>query len=98
MEASPTYKFARNPQAAIRTAVLRHASEISENPRTAFKAICQACNVDPNQHAFDLESFTLVFKQLGTGIQLTPDDLRFAWPELAVEAATINSETYKLFY
>ena len=43
---SATYKFASNPIAAIRTAILRTIEERSDNARVTWAALCDSAGVD----------------------------------------------------
>ena len=72
-EPSPTYKFARNPEAAIKQAVLRTIEERSDNPRKVWAALLAATNCDKDT-PLSIPQFTHALKHFGTGIQLTDDD------------------------
>ena len=75
MDAAPsiTYKFASNPTAAIKTAILRTIEERSDNPRKVWSALCASARVDVNK-SLSTEQFTKALKYTGTGIQLTQGD------------------------
>ena len=70
---SITYKFASNPTAAIKTAILRTIEERSDNPRKVWAALCASARVEVNS-SLTTEEFTKALKYTGTGIQLTPGD------------------------
>ena len=75
MDAAPsvTYASARNPVAAIKTAILRTIEERSDNPRKVWAALCASARVEVNS-SLTTEEFTKALKYTGTGIQLTPGD------------------------
>ena len=75
MNAAPsvTYASARNPVAAIKTAILRTIEERSDNPRKVWAALCASARVEVNS-SLTTEEFTKALKYTGTGIQLTPGD------------------------
>ena len=75
MNAAPsvTYASARNPVAAIKTAILRTIEERSDNPRKVWAALCASARVEVNS-SLTTEQFTKALKYTGTGIQLTPGD------------------------
>ena len=75
MNAAPsvTYASARNPVAAIKTAILRTIEERSDNPRKVWSALCASARVEVNA-SLTIEEFTKALKYTGTGIQLTPGD------------------------
>ena len=75
MNAAPsvTYASARNPVAAIKTAILRTIEERSDNPRKVWAALCASARVELNS-SLTTEQFTKALKYTGTGIQLTPGD------------------------
>ncbi|GMH56791.1 hypothetical protein TL16_g02218 [Triparma laevis f. inornata] len=72
-EPSATYKFARNPEAAIKQAVLRTIEERSDNPRKVWAALLTATGADRDA-SISIPQFTRALKHFGTGIQLTDDD------------------------
>ena len=75
MNAAPsvTYASARNPVAAIKTAILRTIEERSDNPRKVWAALCASARVEVNS-SLTTEQFTKALKYTGTGIQLTQGD------------------------
>ena len=75
MNAAPsvTYASARNPVAAIKTAILRTIEERSDNPRKVWAALCASARVEVNA-SLSTEEFTTALKYTGTGIQLTRGD------------------------
>ena len=75
MDAAPsvTYASARNPVAAIKTAILRTIEERSDNPRKVWAALCASARVEVNS-SLTTEEFTKALKYTGTGIQLTRSD------------------------
>ena len=75
MNAAPsvTYASARNPVAAIKTAILRTIEERSDNPRKVWAALCASARVEVNA-SLTTEQFTTALKYTGTGIQLTRGD------------------------
>ena len=75
MDAAPsvTYASARNPVAAIKTAILRTIEERSDNPRKVWAALCASARVEVNS-SLTTEQFTKALKYTGTGIQLTQGD------------------------
>ena len=75
MNAAPsvTYASARNPVAAIKTAILRTIEERSDNPRKVWAALCASARVEVNS-SLTTEQFTTALKYTGTGIQLTRGD------------------------
>ena len=75
MDAAPsvTYASARNPVAAIKTAILRTIEERSDNPRKVWAALCASARVEVNA-SLTIEEFTKALKYTGTGIQLTCGD------------------------
>ena len=70
---SVTYASARNPVAAIKTAILRTIEERSDNPRKVWAALCASARVEVNS-SLTTEEFTKALKYTGTGIQLTRGD------------------------
>ena len=78
---SATYKFAKNPKAAIKTAVRRQLEEISDNPRISWTSITSKANIS-KEGEIHIDLFVSCFKSQGTGIQLTACDMDYAWPEL----------------
>ena len=93
MDAAPsiTYKFASNPTAAIKTAILRTIEERSDNPRKVWSALCASARVDVNK-SLSTEQFTKALKYTGTGIQLTRGDT-----ELVLGAEDITFARFQAF-
>ena len=71
-------QFARNPKAAIVSAVVDQINQKSTNPRVSWRFICTAAGIDIGQ-SLDIEKFTVAVKSFGTGIQLEPCDVQIAF-------------------
>ena len=93
MDAAPsvTYASARNPVAAIKTAILRTIEERSDNPRKVWSALCASARVEVNA-SLTIEEFTKALKYTGTGIQLTPGDT-----ELVLGAEPLTFARFQAF-
>ena len=93
MDAAPsvTYASARNPVAAIKTAILRTIEERSDNPRKVWAALCASARVQVNE-SLTTEQFTTALKYTGTGIQLTPGDT-----ELVLGAEPLTFARFQAF-
>jgi hypothetical protein len=93
MDAAPsiTYKFASNPVAAIKTAILRTCEERSDNPRKVWAALCASARVEVTSH-LTTEEFTTALKYTGTGIQLTCGD-----SELVLGSEPIDFARFRAF-
>ena len=93
MDAAPsvTYASARNPVAAIKTAILRTIEERSDNPRKVWAALCASARVEVNS-SLTTEEFTKALKYTGTGIQLTPGDT-----ELVLGAEPLTFARFQAF-
>ena len=93
MNAAPsvTYASARNPVAAIKTAILRTIEERSDNPRKVWAALCASARVEVNS-SLTTEQFTTALKYTGTGIQLTRGDT-----ELVLGAEDITFARFQAF-
>ena len=89
---SAQYKFAKNPIAEIRRAVLRTLEERSDNPRVSWKALLTSAGVD-SDGCLSIEQFTYALKNFGTGIQLTPVDVYLVMGS----DASVNFESYTAF-
>ena len=88
---SVTYASARNPVAAIKTAILRTIEERSDNPRKVWAALCASARVEVNS-SLTTEEFTKALKYTGTGIQLTPGDT-----ELVLGAEPLTFARFQTF-
>ena len=93
MDAAPsvTYASARNPVAAIKTAIHRTIEERSDNPRKVWAALCASARVEVNS-SLSTEQFTKALKYTGTGIQLTRGDT-----ELVLGAEDITFARFRAF-
>ena len=93
MNAAPsvTYASARNPVAAIKTAILRTIEERSDNPRKVWSALCASARVEVNA-SLSTEEVTTALKYTGTGIQLTPGDT-----ELVLGAEPLTFARFQAF-
>ena len=93
MDAAPsvTYASARNPVAAIKTAILRTIEERSDNPRNVWAALCASARVEVNA-SLTIEEFTKALKYTGTGIQLTRGDT-----ELVLGAEPLTFARFQAF-
>ena len=93
MDAAPsvTYASARNPVAAIKTAILRTIEERSDNPRKVWAALCASARVEVNS-SLTTEQFTKALKYTGTGIQLTRGDT-----ELVLGAEPLTFARFQAF-
>ena len=93
MDAAPsvTYASARNPVAAIKTAILRTIEERGDNPRKVWAALCASARVEVN-NGLSTEQFTKALKYTGTGIQLTRGDT-----ELVLGAEDITFARFQAF-
>ena len=93
MNAAPsvTYASARNPVAAIKTAILRTIEERSDNPRKVWSALCASARVEVNA-SLTIEEFTKALKYTGTGIQLTRGDT-----ELVLGAEPLTFARFQAF-
>ena len=93
MNAAPsvTYASARNPVAAIKTAILRTIEERSDNPRKVWAALCASARVEVNA-SLTIEEFTKALKYTGTGIQLTRGDT-----ELVLGAEPLTFARFQAF-
>lgn len=81
---STTYRFASNPEAAIKTAIRRTIEERSDNPRRSWQALCKSANV-PHSEALTPEQFGFSLKYFGTGIQLETCDVVLVLGEGAID-------------
>ncbi len=93
MDAAPsvTYASARNPVAAIKTAILRTIEERSDNPRKVWAALCASARVEVNS-SLTTQQFTTALKYTGTGIQLTCGDT-----ELVLGAEPLTFARFQAF-
>jgi hypothetical protein len=68
------YRSARNPVAAIRTAMLNQLETKGGNRRSQWKALCEGCKVDVCA-SLTVEQLCNGIKAWGSGIQLQPCDV-----------------------
>ena len=82
MDAAPsvTYASARNPVAAIKTAILLTIEERSDNPGRSGQRSRASARVEVNS-SLTTEQFTKALKYTGTGIQLTPATPNWCWEQ-----------------
>jgi cobalamin biosynthesis protein CobD/CbiB len=76
---SARYKFARNPKAAIISAIMDQLLQKYQNPRAAWRSICTAANNHDPSEPLSLAAFALSVKTVGTGIQLDVSDCEVAF-------------------
>jgi hypothetical protein len=102
LQPSSTYKFAKQPRAAIAKAIKDSADQKSPNPRVCWKALVDATAAaggggkTPAPDSLSCEQFSSALKGFGTGIQLTGADVAIAFG-LPSAAAKIDFAAFQGF-
>ena len=96
LEVSARYRFAKNPELALRQAVMRTIEERSDNPRKVWSALLSSTRIPPNSQALTTAMFCEALKHFGTGIQLTETDVDILFGE-GKRGAIITFDVFSSF-
>ena len=91
MEPSTTYRFAKNPKQALRSAVLRTIEERSDNPRKVWNALVTSSRIPQGLNSLTSGQFCEALKHFGTGIQLTETDVEILFGPENIDYGTFAS-------
>ena len=92
--ASPAYRYARNPAAAIRNAVSDQLVSYGKSPRLTWAAILEKGGAPAGSVFVSWDQFALGVKSLGTGVVLAACDVQLAFGDGGAEEQGVTYDGF----